>query len=221
MKASLYIYLLLVLCTFQPCLSIERPRQTATPLKTSSRWDRYLNSVFQRADQNKDGSISLDEAYELVLLFYIKLNQQAPIPPPSKDKVKSLYDQADWSHNRRLNGEEFNALASRLAARGTTRLAAHKFVTVVVAPIVANYAVNLLSASKHFARVREEYTIFVQKYVPKKLTSTLISKEFWKTVLTILAVIQLGNLVLGVVNWWMDLKGPIIIDDEKEKAKEL
>ena len=75
-------------------------------------------------------------------LFYIELNRKAPIPPPSKQRVKLLYDSADWSHNKRLDSDEFQALASTLAARGYTRLLAHKIVTIVVAPLVANYAVQ-------------------------------------------------------------------------------
>ena len=177
-----------------------------------------MESLFEEADENGDGSISFEEVYERVLLFYIKLNQKAPIPPPSKQRVKLMYQVADWSHNRRLDKKEFQALAGTLAARGYFRLVAHKFVTVIVAPILANHVVNRLASSKKFG-VRDLYANFVAKYVPPKFVDTISSVEFWKTIVTILAVSQLGNLVLDIVNWWLDLNKPIFVDKEKAKRK--
>jgi hypothetical protein len=178
-----------------------------------------LERLFEEADENHDGSISFEEVYERVLLFYIKLNQKAPIPPPSKQRVKQLYQDADWSHNRRLDSKEFKALAGTLAARGYFRLLSQKFVTVIVAPVLANHAVNRLADADKFEGVRDSYANFVAKYVPAKFVDTVLSVEFWKTILTILAVAQLGNLVLDVVNWWLDLKKPVLVDNEKSKRK--
>lgn len=169
-------------------------------------------------DENHDGSISFEETYERVLLFYIKVNQQAPIPPPSKEKVKALYKQADWTHNRQLDKDEFKALADTLIARASFRLLAHKFVTIVIAPIVANYVVEFFNKSKHCEAIRNACTNFVHKNVnPQKIKNTLLSVEFWKTVVTILAVMQLGNLVLFIVNLWLNSGKSVIIENEKAK----
>jgi len=101
MKSSLSAFLFLLLSSFQICLSISRLRRqqtsapTKTSLKSSSRWDKHLDRVFEEADENNDGWNSFEEVYVRVLLFYIRLNQKAPIPPPSKQRVKTLYQQAD------------------------------------------------------------------------------------------------------------------------------
>lgn len=227
MKSSLCnILLCLILCHYFHAVSARRrplsstSTKSTTPLKSSSRWDRYLERVFQEADENHDGSISFEETYERVLLFYIRLNQKAPIPPPSKAKVKTLYQQADWSRNRKLNKSEFKALASTLAARGYTRLLAHKFVTVVIAPIVANYVVNYLAHSTKCARLRNSCSSVLHRKVERadKIINMLESVEFWKTLITILAVTQLGNLVLFFVNWWFNTSKSVIIENEKGKA---
>jgi hypothetical protein len=44
--------------------------------------------------------------------------------------------------------------------------------------------------------------------------------EFWKTAVTVLAVMQLGNLVLYIVNWCLDMRGPVILSRQKKKHAE-
>lgn len=227
MKSRVYNHLiiiqLLLCCTFNPIEGLQRPKSCSSKpslQKTSSRWDKYLERIFNEADENHDGSISFEEVYERVLLFYIELNRKAPIAPPSKQRVKQFYDSADWSHNKRLDSDEFQALASTLAARGYTRLLAYRIVTIVVAPIVANYVVNLCSSLPQFARVRTQFSEFVYKYVPDKFVPTISSMEFWKTAVTVLAVMQLGNLVLYIVNRCLDMRGPVILSRHKKKHAE-
>ena len=59
---------------------------------------------------------------------------------------------------------------------------------------------NLCSSSPQFARVRTQFSDHVYKYVPNKFVPTILSMEFWKTAVTVLAVMQLGDLVLYIVN---------------------
>jgi len=170
------------------------------------RWDRYLSRLYAQADLNRDGTLSFDECYERLLLFYIKLNRQAPIPPPTRATVRRLYDESDWNHSRSLSEDEFKDLASTLASRGATRLLAHKLVTVLVAPFLATTTVRYLATSERTAGARSVLAKAAATHLPARLARTVSSVGFWTTIFLVLTVSQLGNKVLGAVNWCLDGK---------------
>jgi hypothetical protein len=165
-------------------------------------WDRQLTQVYHDADLNRDGSITFDECYERLLRFYIKLNQQAPIPPPDRADVLQLYKRADWNHNRRLNLEEFKQLAIVLIERAYLRLLVHKFVTILIGPFLATTLVYEVSTRAAFQPFRTAVATFLneQVFIPNALATTLQSAHFWKTVVLIFTVSHLGNMVLHVAN---------------------
>jgi EF-hand domain pair len=169
-------------------------------------WDRQLTQIFHEADLNHDGSISFDECYERLLKFYIKLNQQAPIPPPDRQTVKELYTEYDWNHNHRLSCDEFKQLARLLARNAVTRLVAHKVVTLLVAPLVAATLVQALAEASLLSMVRSLLSRVLEALLPIHLAQTLQSLSFWRTVVMIVTVSQLGNTVLNVVNAWFYTK---------------
>lgn len=181
--------------------SSSSSRTTRTP-----RWDRHLSRLYAEADLNRDGTLSFDECYERVLLFYIKLNRQAPIPPPTRAAVHRLYDEADWNHSRSLGESEFKDLASRLLSRGATRLLAHKLVTVLVAPFLATTTVRYLATSDRTAGARSVLAKAAETHLPERLARMVRSVGFWTAVFLVLTVSQLGNAVLGAVNWCLDRK---------------
>lgn len=169
----------------------------------ASKWDKYLTVIYNEADRDNDGSVSFDECYERLLRFYIKLNQQAPIPPPSRAEVKLLYKAADWNGNRCLNCNEFKYLASELAKRAYTRLLVHKFVTAVVAPFVATSLAHHLSSVRGLAEIRHVLSDAATATLPKVAAQTLQSTHFWSTVFLIFTVSKLGNIVIETVNWFL------------------
>ena len=174
--------------------------------RRSSRWDCYLTRLYQEADLNHDGRISFDECYERVLLFYIKLNRQAPIPPPSRSTLLGLYSKADRNHSSSLSEEEFKDLASTLASRGATRLLAHKLVTLLVAPWLATTAVHFIATAASLQPLRRSWHHAVERSVPHRLAQATRSRSFWKTVVLIFTVSRLGNVVLEGVNWCLNRK---------------
>jgi EF-hand domain pair len=176
-------------------------------------WDRQLTEVFYEADFNRDGCVTFEECYERLLRFYIKLNQQAPIPPPDKETVLQLYKNADLNHNQRLNLNEFKHLAQSLIGRAYTRLLVHKLVTVFIGPFLATTFVHVVATQPVLEPIRNEISILINDHLhlPASLASVLQSKHFWKTIFLIFTVSQLGNIVLNVVNY--------LIYTKKEAAK--
>ena len=166
-------------------------------------WDRQLTEVFYEADFNRDGYVTFDECYERLLRFYIKLNQQAPIPPPDRNTVLQLYKNADLNHNQRLNLSEFKQLAQSLIGRAYTRLLVHKLVTVLIGPYLATTFVHVVATEPALEPLRKEVSILMSEYLrlPSSLSSVLQSTHFWRTIFLIFTVSQLGNIVLNFVNY--------------------
>lgn len=179
-------------------------KQPKKRTSSSSRWDRYLSRLYREADLNRDGSISFDECYERVLLFYVKLNRQAPIPPPSRAKILRLYAEADYDQSQSLDEEQFKELASTLASRGATRVLAHKLVTMVLGPWLATATVEYLATTESLGSVRQLLRGTAEGNLPGRLARLVETKSFWNTVVLILTVKNLGNLVMEGVNWYMD-----------------
>lgn len=171
-------------------------------------WDRTLSQIYEEADLNHDGNVSFDECYERLLLFYITLNQQAPIPPPDRATVLQLYTESDWNHNRRLNCAEFKQLAQLLGRNAYTRLAAHKIVTLLIAPFLATAFIHVLATTPTLTAVRSTLSTANKQYLPSHLAETFESASFWKTVLMIFTVSQLGNTVLHIINSHLYKKAP-------------
>jgi Ca2+-binding EF-hand superfamily protein len=170
---------------------------------SKSHIDRFVDRMFRKMDIDHDGTISFQEAYEGILKFYIKLNQQAPIPPPSREKVQMLYRQADKTNNDELNREEFRRLLKRAVRRAVVRLAAHKVVTIVGAPAVAEWIVRNLAFRIDTLERATRYVVplrFHDKVIP-----VITSRSFHRTLWIAILVATLGNLCLKTVNFLLDL----------------
>jgi hypothetical protein len=171
-------------------------------------WDRQLTEVFYEVDFNRDGYVTFDECYERLLRFYIKLNQQAPIPPPDRNTVLQLYKAADLNHNQLLDLSEFKQLAQALIGRAYTRLLVHKLVTVLIGPYLATTFVHIVATTPRLEPLRKEVSILLSEvlHLPSSLLSVLQSTHFWRTIFLIFMVSQLGNIVLNFVNYLLYTK---------------
>ena len=183
-------------------------------------WDRQLTEVFYESDFNRDGYVTFDECYERLLRFYIKLNQQAPIPPPDRQTVLQLYKNADLNHNQRLNVSEFKQLAQALIGRAYTRLLVHKLVTMLIGPYLATTFVHIVATEPVLEPLRKEASTLIstQLHLPSSLSSVLQSTHFWKTIFLIFTVSQLGNTVLNVVNYLLYTKSDKTTKNHKRKV---
>jgi len=179
-------------------------------LSRSSRFERFVDKLFDDADTNHDGSVSYAETYALILKIYVHLNRQAPIPPPNRKKVLQLFWEADQVPNRKLSREEFHGLAKTVGRRALSRLLAHKLVTLLGAPLLAAYLVRLLSGKEWLPELAS--TIVPQRF-HEKVLPVVTSKAFCRTVLIVALVATLGNIVMKTVNWILDLN---LINEETD-----
>ena len=156
---------------------------------------KYMNKLFEEADTNQDGSISEDEAYDLVLRLYIKVNQRVSIAPPSRADINNLFQNSriDIDGNSRIQRDEFDRLVAALVSRISTRVAAHRFLTFVAAPTLAPTLVHFFPESgKHFL----SQAIMDSQFLMQVLPDAVLHETFWSTALTVCMVSTLGNTVL-------------------------
>ena len=162
---------------------------------------RWTEQVFDAADLNKDGSMTLDEVYELTLKLYIMVNRQAPIPPPSRETVHALFSVTDSDRTGTLDREEFLPLATLLLERALSRVVAFKMVTLVGAPLLTEYVVHWWT---------QEHRPWLSRLVSRVVTNPhylniITSKGFCRTLLLVLFISTLGNLVLSLVDGLLQL----------------
>lgn len=180
----------------------ERGKQTTKRRFLSSRFDKFIHKLFNEADTNHNGEIDVTETYELVLRMYVQLNRQAPIPPPTRAAVLQLYREADMNHNGLINQQEFTRLACLLGERALARLVVHKLVSLVGAPLLAEWVIRQCHGLPWIQG-------FATRIVPKKWVPMVTSPAFGRTLLVVLFVASLGNIVMSIVNWMMDVNLPM------------
>lgn len=153
--------------------------------------DDFIEDTFDKADTNGNGRISASETYDLVLQIYLKINRQAPINPPSREKAALIFDNADKDQNGDIDRAEFKRLMAILLSRASTRLVAHKFFTLVGAPFLAWELTGFLSDKVGLLNWVATKLIAEQQYL-----ETVTNEGFWQTVFTVLFVSTLGDTIL-------------------------
>lgn len=165
---------------------------------TGGGWsEKVLKKIFDSADSNKDGTVTQQDVYELVLKFYIHVNRKADIPPPSRAKINYLYQQCDTDHSGRLDFQEFRRLMRTVYRRASARLLAHKMFSILCAPVMAVTLVNFLQGKPYYMGIRN---YLLPETAPEKVVKVLTSSRTWTTVFTVLFVKQLGKVVVFLVD---------------------
>lgn len=177
------------------------PRQNGSKRIVSTRYDRFIQKIYDGADINKDGSISLAEAYELALKLYIKVNREAPIDPPTREQIFRVFSASDTNHNRRISRAEFTQLAELIGQRALVRITANKLIELVVAPVLATVVVHELSNWDWLPHL-------AARIVPERFLPTATSQQFYRTVLIVLLVSTLGKSTMKMVNVLLDSSLP-------------
>ena len=147
-----------------------------------------------------------------VLKFYIQLNRQALIPPPSRDKVLRFFLQADITNDDKLNREEYSKLLRTLFRRAFVRLTVHKAATLLGAPLLAEMIARLMVSNIEAVQQFAQYILphrFHDKVIP-----ILTSKSFHRSLWLVILVSTLGNLCVNFANFVLDLSLP---DESQDK----
>lgn len=184
---------------------------TALPKFISkSSFERYIDKIFEDADHNQDGTINFSEVYELVLKFYVNLNRQAPVPPPSRETVMRVYKKSDKNRDKSLTRDEFEILVKTVSKRAFLRVGSFKVVKMLGAPLLAEYLIRTFAGKKWVSKVAT--TLIPERY-REKVLPIISSKAFCRGALLVLLVSFLGNFTLGAVDMILAMK---LEADEKD-----
>ena len=160
--------------------------------------NKYIDRLFDSVDENHDGGVSIEELYERVLLLYVKINQQASVPPPTKATVMALFRNADTDRSRRLDRDQFRKIMKIIYSRAATRMILAKLSKVVVAPLLALNVVQICSCSGCWW---EENVV---TRIPTRW-EFLLNANLWRSLLTVLFIISLTNVVVSMATVVLDV----------------
>lgn len=160
--------------------------------------EKYKDRVFEDlSTESKDKYLSFNEVYRMVLLLYIQTNRQAPINPPSIKKVRRIFDKADEERDGKISRSEFDTILHLIIPRLSIRVLAHKFISGVVAPLLAFKTVRRYNGK---AWVRNVGSVIINhRWCPTSLKEILETETFWTVVLTAAFVSTLAKIVLSCV----------------------
>jgi hypothetical protein len=181
-----------------PCVYSTKP-VVAVPRQTRpSRYERYLEKVFAESDNDQDGRMTLTETYEWVLRLYIRINQDAPIKPPTLAQVQRIVSVMDTDRSQSISKSEFRALAEIFVRRAAVRVAANKAVTLLVAPLMAEACLRKIQTQTWL------YDCVVVPYVPIFLVPWVTNPVLGRTALIAVFVSTFGGLVTRRLNLFLD-----------------
>ena len=170
--------------------------------------NKYIDRLFDSVDENHDGGVSIEELYERVLLLYVKINQQASVPPPTKATVMALFKNADTDRSQCLDREQFRKIMKIIYSRAATRMILAKLSKVVVAPLLALNTVQLCSCSGCWW---EENVV---SRIPERW-EFMLNANLWRSLLTVLFIISLTNVVVSMATVVLDVVCGV--DNKKEE----
>jgi hypothetical protein len=124
-----------------------------------------------------------------------------------------MFVSKDVTRNKRLSRDEFMEMAKLLGRRFFVRLTVHKLITLLAAPIFAEYLVRRFTGTAWL----HEFAVWV---VPDRFEDRVLpvvtTQAFCRTVLIVIFVATLGNIVISAVNTILDSALPETKDSESK-----
>jgi hypothetical protein len=193
--------------------------------KKQKKIDVYLAQLHAAADLDDDGKVSFTECYARILLFYVYLNRQADLEPPTRSDLAVLYQRAGWDstndndqqpNKKGLNADEFTRLAKTLLSRAASRLLVHKIVTIALAPYVALSIVHALDDAHDsrrsswggmmiVARLRQRlWQHPYRHHLPNWIYQPLTKRSFWLSICMVLCIKLLPHFAISLMDYFFD-----------------
>ena len=148
------------------------------PMTNDSLISKLTDLFFDKLDEDKDGALSFEEFYEIMLLISVKVNRQAPVPPPTKAIARVLFEKADADTSGKLTKDEIKTVAVLAMPRTAIRLGSHKIISFLGAPMLAMKTVESLKGNEWVLDLGK-------KWVPEKFHDMVLTEDFWKLALTV------------------------------------
>ncbi|EOD17503.1 hypothetical protein EMIHUDRAFT_244109 [Emiliania huxleyi CCMP1516] len=176
-----------------------------------------VNSIFDDADTNDDGLVDISESYILILRLYIKVNQKAPIKPPSRETADMLFNTADTDVSGMINKQEFLQLSLDLFASAGIRVLAYKLVSFLLAPLLATYLSGWLVT--HPNNLTESAVAAARAVVPDSLEPSVFTQGTLTTILIVVFVSTLGHVFMDLVDTLLLRVGKAENEEAAKEAK--
>eukprot|EP00930_Biecheleria_cincta_P042676 TRINITY_DN29365_c0_g1_i1.p1 TRINITY_DN29365_c0_g1~~TRINITY_DN29365_c0_g1_i1.p1 ORF type:complete len:200 (-),score=42.46 TRINITY_DN29365_c0_g1_i1:170-769(-) len=139
----------------------------------SKRFAKWVRAAFDEVDEDKSGSLDMNEVYTAILFLYVQIASSCPgaLPPPKED-MKTLFNRFDDDKSGDLNFDEFENFCAIVAAEISGRLIVQAVLTKVVAPWLGVAAFQWwASEMKRF--LPEQYGYWSQR-LPSGLSVTVL-----------------------------------------------
>jgi len=173
---------------------------------------RHIETIFEEADTNHDGSVEIDEAYTLVLKMYVHINRQAPVPPPTPAEVQKAFETADADRDGRLDRSEFRRLMLFFYARNSTRIIVFRAFRHLLAPLLAFQTFATVS----WIRSSRDFPDFVFLENIPYIAQRYDVNQLWKTATVVVYSAFLGHIALHIVDVFL---GKFELPAEQRKSQ--
>ena len=213
-------------------------KRLAVKSRSSRRFQKHIDRLYRQFDTNQDGTISIDEAYVLVLKLYIELNRQAPLEPPSRTVLEQIcFQQLDTDDDSvKLSKTEFTDVCNLLYQQAAMRLTTQLIIKFIIAPFLAQKTFYYLAGREVFVdqlkgitkAILSAFIMFLTPFSLEGPTSVkiqdvvlhrILSPVFCQTALILIYISTLGDAVLQAVHRWSSLR-ELVRRREEEQARD-
>ena len=183
----------------------------------SKMFQKKLVEIFVETDYDRNGTVSHEEIYTMVLLLYLYVAQYTTINAktiPSRTRVEDIYQIMDVDNSGSLDFEEFRAMAIFLVEDMAARVGTQMVVKSVLGPILGFILVEILHTYLTFMGID------THKKISAYLPNWMCNEAMVWTLSTAVATMFLLPYLVSLIDRFMNIRGnKNALKVLKEKAK--